>query len=168
MSGMNQKMRIWHRYLGFYLVGIMTVYAVSGTVLIFRRTDTFKQEKTFEKILSPNLTQEKLAKELSLKNPKIKEQQGDLIYFEQGVYNSVTGATEYTKKVYPWVLDKLINLHKATTNSPIYWLNIFFGASLLFFVISSFWMFLPSTDVFRKGLYFSLAGIIMTLSILFL
>lgn len=165
---MNQKMRIWHRYLGFYLVGIMTVYAVSGTVLIFRRTDTFKQEKTFEKILSPNLTQEKLAKELSLKNLKIKEQQGDLIYFEEGVYNSLTGATEYTEKGYPWVLDKLINLHKATTNSPIYWLNIFFGASLLFFVISSFWMFLPSTDVFRKGLYFSLAGIIMTLAILFL
>ena len=168
MSGMNQKMRIWHRYLGFYLVGIMTVYAVSGTVLIFRRTDTFKQEKTFEKILSPNLTQEKLAKELSLKGLKIKEQQGDLLYFEEGVYNSVTGATKYTEKGYPWVLDKLINLHKATTNSPIYWLNIFFGASLLFFVISSFWMFLPSTDIFRKGLYFSLAGIIMTLAILFL
>ena len=62
MSGMNQKMRIWHRYLGFYLVGIMTVYAVSGTVLIFRRTDTFKQEKTYEKTLSPNLTEENLTK----------------------------------------------------------------------------------------------------------
>ena len=168
MSGMNQKMRIWHRYLGFYLVGIMTVYAVSGTVLIFRRTDTFKQEKTFEKTLSPNLTEEKLAKELCLKNLKIKEQQGDLLVFEEGVYNSVTGATKYTKMGYPWVFVKLINLHKATTNSPVDWLNIFFGASLLFFVISSFWMFLPSTDVFKKGLYFSLAGVIMTLVILFL
>ena len=168
MSGMNQKMRIWHRYLGFYLVGIMTVYAVSGTVLIFRRTDTFKQEKTYEKTLSPNLTEEKLTKELNIKGLKIKDKKGDLLVFEEGIYNSFTGETTYTKKGYPWVLDKLINLHKATTNSPVYWLNIFFGASLLFFVISSFWMFLPNTDVFKKGLYFSLAGIIMTLVILFL
>ena len=165
---MNQKMRIWHRYLGFYLVGIMTVYAVSGTVLIFRRTGTFKQEKTYEKTLSPNLTEENLTKELSIKGLKIKDKKGDLLVFEEGIYNGFTGETTYTKKGYPCVLDKLINLHKATTNSPVYWLNIFFGSSLLFFVISSFWMFLPNTDVFKKGLYFSLAGIIMTLVILFL
>ena len=59
-------------------------------------------------------------------------------------------------------------LHKATTKSPVYWLNIFFGISLLFFVISSFWMFLPSTSVFKKGIYFSLAGIVMTVIILFI
>jgi len=70
------------------------------------------------------------------------------------------------KKI-PFVLDKMQNLHKATTKSPVYWLNIFFGLSLLFFVISAFWMFLPSTTVFKKGIYFSLLGIIMTVIILF-
>ena len=33
---MNNKMRIFHRYLGFFLAGIMAVYALSGIVLIFR------------------------------------------------------------------------------------------------------------------------------------
>jgi hypothetical protein len=59
-------------------------------------------------------------------------------------------------------------LHKATTKSPVYWLNIFFGVSLLFFVISSFWMFLPNTTIFKKGVYFSILGFIMTVIILFL
>ena len=36
--------RVLHRYLGFFLAGIMMIYAVSGITLIFRNTDTFKQE----------------------------------------------------------------------------------------------------------------------------
>ena len=32
-------MRILHRYLGFFLAGIMAVYALSCTVMIFRDTD---------------------------------------------------------------------------------------------------------------------------------
>ena len=39
------NMRIIHRYLGFFLAGIMAVYALSGIVLIFRDTNIFKKEK---------------------------------------------------------------------------------------------------------------------------
>jgi len=59
-------------------------------------------------------------------------------------------------------------LHKATTNSPLYFLNIFFGVSLLFFVLSSFWMFLPKSDIFKKGIYFTIGGIVLTLFLLLL
>lgn len=165
---MNQKMRIWHRYLGFYLVGIMAVYAVSGTVLIFRKTDSFKQEKIVEKKLSVNLTESQVKESLGLKDAIVFTTKDSFFYFDGGSYDSQSGVARQTKKEYPFLLDKLIKLHKATTNSPVYWLNIFFGASLLFFVISSFWMFLPHTAVFKKGLYFSLAGIVMTIVILFL
>ena len=75
---------------------------------------------------------------------------------------------QYTVKKLPLVLDKMTSLHKATTNSPLYFLNIFFGASLLFFVISAFWMFMPGTDIFKKGLYFTAGGIILTLIMLML
>lgn len=165
---MNQKMRIWHRYLGFYLVGIMAVYAVSGTVLIFRKTDSFKQEKIVEKKLSVNLTESQVKESLGLKDAIVFTTKDSFFYFDGGSYDSQSGVARQTKKEYPFLIDKLIKLHKATTNSPVYWLNIFFGASLLFFVISSFWMFLPHTAVFKKGLYFSLAGIVMTIVILFL
>lgn len=165
---MNQKMRIWHRYLGFYLVGVMAVYAVSGTILIFRRTDTFKKEQVTEKQFEKGLTAEELTQQLKIKDLEITDNQPQLIVFKEGTYNKNTGVVVERKMVYPYLLDKLIHLHKATTNSPAYWMNILFGASLLFFVISSFWMFLPHTDVFKKGVYFSLAGVIMTIVLLLL
>jgi len=39
---MNNKMRTYHRYLGFFLSGIMAVYAISGIILIFRDTEFLK------------------------------------------------------------------------------------------------------------------------------
>jgi uncharacterized iron-regulated membrane protein len=48
-STLNTNMRIYHRYLGFFLAGIMAVYAISGVVMIFRDTDFLKSERTVEK-----------------------------------------------------------------------------------------------------------------------
>jgi hypothetical protein len=48
-------MRILHRYLGFFLAGIMFIYAVSGVVMIFRETSFLKTEAITEKQLEPNL-----------------------------------------------------------------------------------------------------------------
>ena len=160
--------RLIHRYLGFYLVGIMAVYAISGTIMIFRRTDVFKRVTEIETQITPQLTEKKLGKVLEIKDFKITRNEGDFAFFKEGQYNIKTGEVAYLKKEYPFIIKKLEGLHKATTESPIYWLNIIFGASLLFFAVSSFWMFLPQTSVFKKGIYFSLAGIIMTLIILFL
>lgn len=40
----SNKMRTYHRYLGFFLAGIMAMYSISGIVLIFRDTDFLKKE----------------------------------------------------------------------------------------------------------------------------
>lgn len=160
-------MRLIHRYLGFFLVGIMAMYALSGTVLIFRKTDFLKQDARQERELKPNLSTKALGKEIHIGDLKIEKTEGDVVYFEKGQYNTSTGAVVYSEKKLPLLLDKMTKLHKATTNSPVYWLNIFFGVSLLFFVISAFWMFLPKTSIFKKGVYFSLAGMVLTLILLF-
>lgn len=160
-------MRVVHRYLGFFLAGIMAVYALSGVVLIFRKTDFLKQEIKYEKQLETNIQADALGKALGM--DKIEPvTDGNSLRFKNGEYDSSTGLATYTKKELPTVLNKMTHLHKATTNDPLYWLNIFFGFSLLFFVISSFWMFLPNTTIFRKGLYFTAAGTILTLILLFL
>ena len=67
----------------------------------------------------------------------------------------------------PFVLEKMERLHKATTNSPLFFLNTFFGASLLFFVLSAFWMYTPKMHVFKKGMYFAIRGIVLTLVLVF-
>lgn len=161
-------MRFVHRYLGFFLGGIMSMYAISGIILVFRSTDFLKKEIQYEKNIGPNVAVDLLGSSLKMKGLKVEHTGGDIYSFKNGQYNAQTGIAKYTKKELPFVLDKMTKLHKANTNNRLYALNIFFGVSLLFFVISSFWMFMPSTSVFKKGMVFSVAGIIFTLLLLFL
>jgi len=161
-------MRIFHRYLGFFLSGIMAVYAISGIVMIFRETEFLKSEGELERQLAVDLPDAEVGSTLRIKEFKVERSEGSLIYFREGTYDKKTGLAKFKAKQLPYVLDKMTKLHKATTNRPLYFLNIFFGVALLFFVLSAFWMFMPKTEVFRKGLYFALGGIVLTLILVFL
>ena len=165
---MNNKMRIFHRYLGFFLSGIMAVYAISGIVMIFRETEFLKSEREIERQLAVDLPDAEVGSTLRIKEFKVERSEGSMIYFREGTYDKKTGLAKYKSKQLPYVMDKMTKLHKATTNRPLYFLNIFFGVALLFFVLSAFWMFMPKTEVFRKGLYFALGGIVLTLILVFL
>jgi hypothetical protein len=164
----HNTMRIYHRYLGFFLAGIMAVYALSGIVLIFRDTNFLKQTKQVQQQLQPGLTADALGKAIRSRDLKIESVNGDVQTFKNGTYNTATGAVSYTTKTLPKMVEKLTHLHKASTKDPLFYLNIFFGVSLLFFVISSFWMFMPKTSIFKKGLYFTLAGVLLTVLMLLL
>jgi len=164
----HNTMRTYHRYLGYFLSGIMAVYAISGIVLIFRQTDFLKSEKQVEKTLSPNLKNEELGRALRIRDFKVEKTEGNIVTFRQGTYNSETGVANYTTKELPYVMSRLTELHKASTSQPLFFLNVFFGISLLFFVVSSFWMFLPQNELFKKGLYFALAGLALALILIFI
>jgi len=167
VNSVNDKMRIYHRYLGFFLTGIMAVYSISGITLIFRETNFLKFDKVINRELKPNLGMEELGKELRMRDFKAESETDEVVTFKQGTYNKKTGAAVITKKELPYIMDKLTNFHKADTNKPLFFLNIFFGVSLFFFVVSSFYMFLPHTSVFKKGLYFALAGLVFALVLIF-
>jgi uncharacterized iron-regulated membrane protein len=47
MSSVSTKMRIFHRYLGFFLAGIMATYSISGIILIFRETEFLKSDVVY-------------------------------------------------------------------------------------------------------------------------
>lgn len=160
-------MRLIHRYLGFFLAGIMAVYAISGIVLTFRDTDLLKREVHHVRNLQPGIATEELGKALEKGRFRVYREEGDLVFFDGGTYNRKTGVADYTEKKLPLVLDNMNKLHKMNSAHPLYWLSIFFGVALLFFVISSFWMFMPHTSVFKKGMYFTVAGMILTVVLLF-
>ena len=168
MGNTHKNFRIYHRYLGFFLAGIMAVYALSGTVLIFRNTDFLKNDVIKERTFEPGTAVQEVGKALRIKNFEPLKTEGDVVYFKNGTYNTQSGMATYTSKELPFILDKMTSMHKATTDKPLFFLNIFFGASLLFFVISSFWMFLPKTSIFKKGMYFTLAGLILALLMIFI
>ena len=160
-------MRVYHRYLGFFLAGIMSIYAVSGVLMIFRNTDFLKSEQVKTINIPPNTPAEELGRALRVRDFKADRTEGTIVYFKQGNVDTATGVATITTKELPRAIQKLEDLHKATTNSPLFFLNIFFGASLLFFVISAFWMYMPSSDTFKKGIYFTLGGILLALIMLF-
>jgi len=162
------NMRVAHRYLGFLLAGIMAIYALSGIVLIYRDVDTFKVDRIFEKQVEKNLSAKVLGKKIRIKKLSFTDTTTQVYTFKSGTYNPQSGKVIYTKKQLPYILNKMTKLHKADTNDPLYWLNIFFGSSLLFFVISAFWMFLPKTKNFKSGILTALIGSALTLILLFI
>ncbi len=159
--------RVVHRYLGFFLAGIMVVYAISGIVLTFRNTDYLKKEIQIDKDLGPNIAADDLGRALGKGRFSVDKEEGGVTYFEGGTYNQISGMASYTEKKLPVVLENMNNIHKMHSGHPLFWLGIFFGISLLFFAVSAFWMFRPTTSVFKNGQYFTGGGIVLTLILLF-
>lgn len=160
-------MRIVHRYLGFFMAGIMAVYAVSGVLLVYRDTDFLKKEKNYEKVFPKNLTEKELGKQIKIKGFEVTKTENNTFYFKQGTYNVNTGEAKYKKKELPFVLDKMTKLHKSESKQPLSPLNVFFGVSLFFFVVSSFWMFNPKTKAFKRGMVYAGIGFALAIILLF-
>jgi hypothetical protein len=141
----SNQIRVIHRYLGFFLAGIMFMYALSGITLTYRTTDTFKKEVFVEKTIEKGL-----------------EQPPQMRGTKDINYNKETGEISYIQMEPPKLLGMMEKMHKATSNSPLFFLNVFFGVALLFFVFSAYWMFLPQTDIFKKAIYFTLGGMVLS------
>lgn len=159
-------MRITHRYLGYFLAGIMVIYSLSGVLLIYRDTDFLKKEKKYDKVIEKNLDEKSLGKELKIKNFEVEKTEGSVLKFKQGTYDASTGKAKYSKKELPFLLDKMTKLHKSQSKETLSPLNAFFGLSLFFFVISSFWMFNPKTKAFKRGIKFTIAGLVISVILL--
>lgn len=160
-------MRVAHRYLGYFLAGIMMVYALSGIVLVYRDQEFLKKEVQYKEQFAKGMNEKQLAEQLRIKRFRVTKEENNKLYFKQGFYDVKTGQAEYTKKEYPYILDKMVSLHKAKSEDSMSPLNVFFGISLFFYVVSSFLMFSPKSDPFKKGLIFTTLGLVLALMLLF-
>ena len=161
-------MRLAHRYLGFFMAGIMAMYAISGILLIYRDSDLLKKEQVIEKNIAVNLSDKDLGKELKIKNLEFTKTESEVSLFKNGFYNKKTGAVKYSKKELPLILKKMTNLHKAQSKDRLSLLNVFFGVSLFFFVLSSFWMFNIKSKAFKSGIIYTIAGVIVSIILIYI
>lgn len=159
---MKITMRIIHRYMGFFLIGIISVYAMSGIILTYRNTTLFKVEKHLQTQLKPNINPKDLGTKLKIRNFKVDKIDGDIVFFNNGTYNSSTGLAAYKQMKYPVVIDKMTKLHKTPSGTPIYLLTTLLGISLLFLAISSLWMFKTKTKIFKQGIIIFAIGVVLT------
>jgi hypothetical protein len=159
-------MRALHRDVGFFVVGLIVIYSLSGMVLVYRDVGFLVSDVQVETQLSPGIDPTELGRMLRIKGFKVTKTDGDTVYFQDGSYDQGTGLAVYKTKSLPTVLQKFVNLHKTTSGNVTHWYALLFGGMLCFLAISSFWMFDKGTRVFRRGLYMTSAGIVITAVVL--
>lgn len=162
-------LRIIHRDLGFLMVGISLVYAISG-ILLNHMNGKDPAFKTIEATLNlqPNLSNEELTVHWADKQlPELKKimpiddvHQRLMLANGIGVYNSATGVVDY-------------ETHKR--NSFIYWINKLhysrvkgwnimadlFAVSLVFFAVSGLLMVKGRKGLAGTGKWYLLLGLLI-------
>lgn len=163
----NHTMRVLHRNIGFFFLGFVIIYALSGITLIYRDSDFLKQEKTVKVMLPADTKPADLGPALKMREFKVLKSDGEIISFNGGTFNTTTGEAIYTIKELIFPFNKLANLHKTPSKNPFHWFTLAFGIVMFFMAVSSFWMFKTNSQTFRKGLYKIIGGILVALIILF-
>ena len=96
----------------------------------------------------------------------VQKNEGGIIYFENGTYNSTTGVAKYTTKEWYSFIVPFTELHKTSSRNVAHYFTTVFGVLLLFMSISAFWMFKPGTKLFSRGVLMTIIGIIASIIIL--
>lgn len=166
-KSLNYYMRFMHRNVGFFILGFVIVYGLSGIVLIYRDTDFLKHEKKIHTTLPVGLNPSEVGSALRIRDFKVAKIEGDHIYFQGGSYNKATGEADQEVKELVFPLNKLTGLHKTASKNTLHWFTLTFGIIMLFMAISSLWMFKRGSVLFQKGILTALAGIIFAGILLF-
>lgn len=165
-KSVNQIIRVLHRNTGFFILGFVLIYALSGISLIYRDSDFLKHEKTVIQKIPAETKPADLGQVLKIREFKILKTEGDIIYFQGGSFNATTGEAEMTVKELVYPLNILASLHKTPSKNPFHWFNLAFGIIMVFMAVSSMWMFNKKSKLFRNGVYTVLAGFIFAVVLL--
>jgi hypothetical protein len=162
-SKMRKTMRDLHNNIGFFIVGLVVIYALSGIVQTYRDTSFLKHEVKNEKTIEPNLDADKLGKAIKQKELKVEKTENGIMYFKDGNYNPQTGEVKYvTMEWYSWV-KQVTELHKQNSKGIIHYFTITFAVALFFMCVSAFWMFKPGTKAFSSGVILTVLGVIASI-----
>ena len=159
-------MRALHRDIGFFLIGITLVYCLSGIVLIYRNTDFLKTTRTTETVLESGLSNREVRDALNVRRFRTRGVNADIIQFDGGEYNKITGAATVTQSSYPSFIEKLNRFHSEASGSLASVISTIYGILLLFLAVSAFWMYKPKTSRRKRGIYISLIGGVLTLALI--
>ncbi len=165
---MRRLMRDLHNKVGFIIVSLVIIYALSGIVQTYRDTSFMKHEIKNEKIIDAHLDAEKLGKAIKQRELKIEKTEGAILYFKDGSYNTETGEVKYvTKEWYSWI-KPFTELHKSNSKGIIHYFTVIFAVALFFMCVSAFWMFKPGTKAFSSGVILTVLGIIASIILVLL
>ena len=165
-SQIYKWMRVLHRDIGFFAIGLTVIYCISGIILTYRETDFLKSETRIEKTVAPDLTANQLGRVLHLKDMKIVSEDEQEIRFTNGTYLKKSGLASYTANDLPWLLRKFNSLHFVSSKDSRHWFTALYAGALLFLALSSFWMYRPGTKYFKRGMITAGSGVLASIVLL--
>jgi hypothetical protein len=169
-------LRILHRDLGYFVVGITLVYAISGIILNHKKpkVDPAFKTITVDRTIGQSMTVSSFNDYFVANYPEYQLKKiipGDSAYqlFLKGglgTYNPETGALTfefYKKRPLVYFFNKLHNNQKEHWTIPA----DFFAITLIFFAISGMFMVRGPKGLTGRGKWFIAAGIILVIAYLF-
>jgi len=173
-SGIRKIMRDLHNKIGYFIVGLVIIYTMSGVVQTYRDTSFLKHEVINEKVIEKGLVADsltqvaKIGKATNQKEFKITKTEGSILYFKDGTYDATTGIVKFTtKEWYNWVTP-FTELHKQDSKGVIHYFTLLFAFALFFMSVSAFWMFKPGTKAFSSGVILTALGVIASILLVLL
>jgi len=186
-------MRSLHRDLGYFVIGLTLIYALSGILLSGRALGWLEQEYNIIKVMSLNIEKNKVLKNLdkelkegqfdnmpasilkdasrSLRHYKFKNEKDNIFIYKARkntiTYNHKTGEIRYLLRAHPPWIKQFIVAHKASHNNVWFYLAILYSIILSFLAISAMFMVKGKMGFKKRGVYFMLAGFLVIFAFLY-
>lgn len=152
--------RILHRDIGFFVVGLTVIYCISGIMLTYRDTKFLKSEMQVVRTVEPGLSASQLGRVLHIRELNVMSENDNEIKLANGIYDKATGVASYQSMEIPGVLKALNSLHTVSGQDSRHWFTVLYAISLCFLAVSSFWMYRPGSRYFKRGLTIAGLGVI--------
>ena len=139
---MRKLMRDLHNKIGYFIVGLVIIYSLSGVVQTYRDTSFLKHDVEKEKTIEKGLVADsllhvvKIGKAANQKELKITHVEGAILYFKDGSYDANTGVVKFSaKELCNWV-KPFTELHKSNSKGLVHYFTIMFAIALFFMSVS--------------------------------
>lgn len=173
----RRLLRILHRDLGYFIVGMTIVYSLSGIFLNHRHDfnpdyriffDNFQTEIGPETEITEQLLRNTLAeldRDVVFKKHYITNQGNIKIFIENGevIINPETGAGTMSYLQRRPIIFEMNKLHKATIGTLWKWVSDGMAVILLFVAVSGLFILKGKRGFGRWGWWWTIAGIVVPL-----
>lgn len=186
-KSLSHMMRSLHRDLGYFVIGLTLIYALSGILLSGRALGWLEHKYNIAKVMSTKIEKNKVLKNLiqelkkgdfnnipsailidanrSLRHYKFKNEKDDTYIFKARkntiTYNYKTGEINYLLSAHPPWIKKFITAHKASHQNAWFYLAILYSIILSFLAISAMFMVKGKFGFKKRGIYIMFSGFIV-------
>lgn len=173
----RKLLRVLHRDLGYFIVGMTIVYALSG-IYLNHRHDFNPDYKIFLTEFQTDITPQTVLNELVVKEALAKQQR-DIVYkkhyinseglikifIENGeaVINPATGQASMSYLQRRPIIFEMNKLHKASIGTVWKWVSDAMAVILLFVAVSGLFLLKGKRGLKRWGWWLTIAGVIVPL-----